>query len=157
MSYSSLSQPREEPSGWPAPPAPAPASPSPSFLSPLSSFLSAAASEALALLSLLFGLASLLLAPAEAALLLPGCYWAAEALRAACICWSSSSIPFSNRKFAAISSFLSQARYASAALLFGKPRETRRSIASISSCVTEMEPGGGLGAPPLGWPPIPAI
>jgi len=44
---------------------------------------------------------------------------------------------------AAISSFLSQAKYASAALLSGKPNYFRRLIASISAADTDMVPGGG--------------
>jgi hypothetical protein len=44
-----------------------------------------------------------------------------EANIAYCIAVSSSSAPASKRKFAAYSIFLSQARYASAALCFGKP------------------------------------
>jgi len=49
---------------------------------------------------------------------------------------SSSSAPASNKKFAAISTFLSQAKNASAALDFGKPYETSVLIYSISSGVT---------------------
>ena len=122
------------------PPAAPPSPPSPSFFS--SSFFSASA------LSLLFaaGLASLELAgfasllfagfasPAEPALADAGYY--ADAYIAACIYASSSSIPFSKRKFAAISSFLSQAKNASAARAFEKPRPTKRSIDAISSGVT---------------------
>jgi len=56
---------------------------------------------------------------------------------------SSSSAPASNKKFAAISSFLSQAKYASAALAFENPNETNLLIDSISSGVTWIDPGGG--------------
>lgn len=122
------------------PPAAPPSPPSPSFFS--SSFFSASA------LSLLFaaGLASLELAgfgslllagfasPAEPAFADAGYY--ADAYIAAYIYASSSSIPFSNRKFAAISSFLSQAKKASAARAFENPRPTKRSIDAISSGVT---------------------
>ena len=124
------------------PPAAPPSPPSPSFFS--SSFFSASA------LSLLFaaGLASLELAgfgslllagfaspaPAEPAFADAGYY--ADAYIAACIYASSSSIPFSKRKFAAISSFLSQAKKASAARAFEKPSPTKRSIDAISSGVT---------------------
>jgi len=60
-----------------------------------------------------------------------------------CIAVSSSSAPASNKKFAAISTFLSHAKNASAALALGKPYETSVFIYSISSGVTYIDPGGG--------------
>lgn len=120
------------------PPAAPPSPPSPSFFS--SSFFSASALSLLfaAGLASLAGFASLLLAgfasPAEPAFADAGYY--ADAYIAAYIYASSSSIPFSNRKFAAISSFLSQAKKASAARAFENPRPTKRSIDAISSGVT---------------------
>ena len=69
---------------------------------------------------------------------------------------------------AAISSFLSQAKKASAARAFENPNETKFSIDDISSGVTYIDPGGGLLYPPAApapappgipapAPPIPAI
>lgn len=88
----------------------------------------------------LAGLASLVLAgfasPAEPAFALADAGYYVDAYIAACIYASSSSIPFSKRKFAAISSFLSQAKKASAARAFEKPSPTKRSIDAISSGVT---------------------
>ena len=130
----------DDPSAPPPPAAPSPP-PSPSFLS--SSFFSASAFSLLfaaGLASLeLAGLASLLAgfaSPAEPAFALADAGYYADAYMAACIYASSSSIPFSKRKFAAISSFLSQAKKASAARAFEKPSPTKRSIDAISSGVT---------------------
>jgi len=148
----------DDPSPPPAPPAPSP--PSPSFFS--SSFFSASYISAFSLLfagglASLLGFASLLVAGlAEAAFALPGYSYAyADAYIAAYIACSSSSIPCSNRKFAAISSFLSHAKKASAARAFEKPRLTKRSIDSISSGVTWIDPGGGRAPRPAPAPPAP--
>ena len=118
------------------PPAPSPPSafPSPSFFSALASLLLAAAFPSPAAASAFpsaggfgFALAS---APAALALASPAggfcaaagcCYCYVDALIASCMALSSSSMPCSKRKFAAISSFLSQAKKASAARAFEKP------------------------------------
>ena len=176
---------REEPSPPPpaAPPSPSFLSPSPSFFSALSLLLLAAfasaapafalasaapalASAAPAFASVAEGLASAFAGFDEVYAALEPVAYVAEALMAAYIYASSSSAPYSNKKFAAISSFLSHAKKASAARAFGNPRVTRRSIDAISSGVTYIDPGGGLlcppapappGIPPARAPPIPAI
>jgi hypothetical protein len=79
-----------------------------------------------------------------------------EANIAYCIAVSSSSAPASKRKFAAYSMFLSQARYASAALCFGNPYDTKVFMSSISYGDTYMEPGGGCCWPPPAAPGPPA-
>ena len=125
---------RDEPSPPPpaAPPSPSGLSPSPSFFSALSLLLLAAfasaapafASAAPALASVAPALASALAGFDEVSAALepdaPDAY-AADAYIAAYIYVSSSSMPYSNKKFAAISSFLSHAKKASAARAFEKP------------------------------------
>lgn len=138
----SISHTRDDP---PSPPAPAPPSAaSPSFFS--SSFFSASLfAGAFAFASppsagfgsaaggfvAAAGLALAEDSPAPAELV-----YYAEAFIACYIAASSSSIPYSKRKLAAISSFLSQAKKASAARAFENPRETRLLIDCISSGVT---------------------
>lgn len=131
-------QARDEPSPPPpaAPPSPSFLSPSPSFFSALSLLLLAAfasaapalasaapalASAAPAFASAPEGLASALAGFDEVYAALEPEDCAAEAAMAVYIYASSSSIPYSNKKFAAISSFLSHAKKASAARAFGNP------------------------------------
>mmetsp|Transcript_58644 Transcript_58644/g.166718 ORF Transcript_58644/g.166718 Transcript_58644/m.166718 type:complete len:248 (-) Transcript_58644:19-762(-) len=67
-----------------------------------------------------------------------------------------SSAPFSNRKLAANSSFLSHARYAWRAMLRSKPRPASLSTASRSPSVSRTTMGLPPGAPPPSPPGPPA-